>query len=175
MTYTEGNLHRLLILAILTAQSLVLFTIESFLPLPIPLPGAKLGLASLITLYVLYRSDSGSALLDALIIIMLRTLIAALLFGGPIIFLYSVSAGITSLFIMYLLQRARIFSIVGVSIAGGFTHNLIQLLLAALLIDANILWLYLPVLGSIGILAGLIIGFTGQSIFPRLAKYNLYK
>ena len=71
---------------------------------------------------------------------------------------------------MLLLKRDDRFSVIGVSAAGGFSHNVGQLLLATLVIENPGLWLYLPILGPCGIATGCIIGALGNWLLPKLRQ-----
>lgn len=160
------SVHRLTGLALLTAQSLALFVLESLLPLPVPVPGAKLGLANIITLVALYILPRPR---DALLILLLRTLLAAVFFGGPSMYIYSAGGALVSFAVMAALKKSGVFSVVGVSAAGGFCHNLAQLFLAVCVAGSSALWHYLPVLGSVGVLSGALLGVAASRIIKRLS------
>ena len=156
---------RIACLSLLIAQSLALFLLEGLLPLPFLPPGAKLGLANIVTLIALYALPSWR---DALLLILVRTALASLFGGGPTVFLYSVSGGVLSLLVMALLKGSRRFSVLGVSAAGGFFHNVGQLLLAVFVMESSRLWLYLPVLGSCGVLTGCLMGTLAGWLLKKL-------
>ena len=91
-------------LALLVAQSLALFLFEGLIPLPFLAPGAKLGLANLITLIALYTLPRWQ---DTLLVILVRIILATMFGGGPTILLYSLSGGLLSFAVMLLLRRCR--------------------------------------------------------------------
>lgn len=148
------NLQKYLYIALLTAISLVLFLVEGLIPLPFIAPGAKLGLANIVTVFALYALGMRACLL----IILMRTGLASFFGGGPTIFLYSIAGGLLSLAAMTMLKKTARFSLLGVSAAGGFAHHFGQLIVAALAADTIALFRYLPILGTCGLLTGLIIG-----------------
>ena len=152
-------------LALLIAQSLALFLFEGMLPLPFLAPGAKLGLANLITLLALYTLPRWQ---DALLVILVRIALATMFGGGPTILMYSLAGGLLSFTVMLMLRRSGRFSILGVSAAGGFAHNLGQLLIASLVIGYPDLLLYLPILGPCGILTGLLLGTCAGLVLKKL-------
>ena len=156
---------RIAYMSLLVAQSLALFLLEGLLPLPFLAPGAKLGLASIVTLVALYTLPRWQ---DVLLILLARTALASLFGGGLTVFLYSICGGVTSLFSMLLLKQSRRFSLLGVSAAGGFFHNLGQLLLAVLVMESAGLWLYLPILGTCGILTGCLTGTLAGWLLKKL-------
>ena len=152
-------------IALLTALSLILFILEGFLPLPLPVPGAKLGLAAIVTLIALHLLPTR----DAALMLTLRIVLASAFGGGLAPMLYSLAGGAASFAAMALLKRCTQFSIVGISAAGGFLHNIAQLLVAAAVLETTALFVYAPVLGAVGILTGILIGITAQSILQKIS------
>ena len=152
-------------IALLTALSLILFILEGFLPLPLPVPGAKLGLAAIVTLIALDTMSTR----DAALMLTLRIVLASAFGGGLAPMLYSLAGGAASFAAMALLKRCTQFSIVGISAAGGFLHNIAQLLVAAAVLETTALFVYAPVLGAVGILTGILIGITAQSILQKIS------
>lgn len=156
--------------AILLALALVLGLVENIL-MPeglFLLPGIKLGLSNIAILLGLclfgFRSTLALALLRLVII---------LLFGGnTIAFLLALAGGITSLLFMYGLQRSRLFSLFGMSVAGAFGHTLAQLLVASLLTGSWALLYYLPFLMILSILTGLAIGGLTIPIYRATTVAN---
>ena len=159
------TIHRTTRIALLTALSLILFILEGFLPLPLPVPGAKLGLAAIVTLIALDTMSTR----DAALMLTLRIVLASAFGGGLAPMLYSLAGGAASFAAMALLKRCTQFSIVGISAAGGFLHNIAQLLVAAAVLETTALFVYAPVLGAVGILTGILIGITAQSILQKIS------
>ena len=153
-------------IALLTALSLILFVLEGFLPLPLPVPGAKLGLAAIVTLIALHLLPA----CDAALMLTLRILLASALGGGVAPMLYSLAGGAASFAAMALLKKNTQLSIVGISAAGGFLHNMAQLLVAAAVMQASALFSYAPVLGFVGILTGIGIGMSAQTILQKILR-----
>ena len=169
---TKTNTFRLIYMSLLIAQSLALFVFESLIPLPFIVPGAKLGLANLITVIALYTLPRPR---DVGIILLVRVLLAAMFGGGPTIFLYSLSGALLSFAAMLALKAAGRFSILGVSAAGGFFHNLGQLTCAVLVLQTPGLWLYLPLLAAAGIATGLLIGLAAWLTTRRLRQLTIFQ
>ena len=153
-------------IALLTALSLILFILEGFLPLPLPVPGAKLGLAAIVTLIALHLLPTR----DAALMLTLRIVLASAFGGGLAPMLYSLAGGAASFAAMALLKRCTQFSIVGISAAGGFLHNIAQLLVAAAVLETTALFVYAPVLGAVGILTGILIGIAAQMILQKISR-----
>ena len=160
-----NELQRTTRIALLTALSLILFILEGFLPLPLPVPGAKLGLAAIVTLIALYTMSTR----DAALMLTLRIVLASAFGGGLAPMLYSLAGGAASFAAMALLKRCTQFSIVGISAAGGFLHNMAQLLVAAAVLETTALFVYAPVLGIVGILTGILIGIAAQIILQKIS------
>ena len=153
-----------------TAVALILSYIESLIPLSFAVPGVKLGLANIVSLFVLYRLDWRFASLVSL----LRVLLAALLFGSAMTLAYSASGAALSLALMILLKKSAGFSAVGVSCAGAVAHNIGQIAMAAILTETAQIAYYLPVLIISGVITGLAIGAAGAVIIQRI-KLNIGK
>ena len=153
-------------IALLTALSLILFVLEGFLPLPLPVPGAKLGLAAIVTLIALHLLPTR----DAALMLTLRILLASFFGGGVAPMLYSLAGGAASFAAMVLLKKYTQLSIVGISAAGGFLHNMAQLLVAAAVMQTTALFSYAPVLGFVGILTGIGIGMSAQIILQKILR-----
>ena len=161
-----NELQRITRIALLTALSLILFILEGFLPLPLPVPGAKLGLAAIVTLIALYLLPAR----DAALMLTLRIILASAFGGGLAPMIYSLAGGAASFAAMVLLKRYTQLSIVGISAAGGFLHNMAQLLVAAAVMQTTALFFYAPVLGFVGILTGIGIGIAAQTILQKILR-----
>jgi len=162
------DLRRLTTNAILISLSLILFAIEGLLPPLLLPPGAKFGLANVVTLIALYMLSE----IDALIILSARNFFAGIFAGSPTVIFFSISGGLLSLLTMILLKRTKKFSVVGVSAAGGFFHNVGQILVAIFFIGSGKIFLYLPLLGMCGIFIGAAIGFISKIVIYRLANFR---
>ncbi len=161
-----NELQRITRIALLTALSLILFILEGFLPLPLPVPGAKLGLAAIVTLIALYLLPAR----DAALMLTLRIILASAFGGGLAPMIYSLAGGTASFAAMVLLKRYTQLSIVGISAAGGFLHNMAQLLVAAAVLETTALFVYAPVLGIVGIFTGILIGITARGILQKISR-----
>jgi len=157
------KLQRLTTLALLTAVSLVLFMVEAQIPPMTPVPGIKLGLANIITLFILY--DKKCKWRDAVLVVVVRVLLAGLITGNLFALLFSLSGGLAAVFTMILFRK--IAPIPATSVAGAITHNIAQIAVATAISGAGVL-LYLPILIFGGVVSGLITGFAVTIIISRL-------
>lgn len=140
---------------LLAALALLLSFLETLLPMPVPVPGIKLGLANLVVLFLLLHAGPRQALTLSLS----RVLLSALLFSGFSGFAFSASGALLSWLVMALLVRSRALSPVGVSLAGGLAHNLGQLAMAAAYTHSpGIIPAYLPVMMIAGAAMGMVNG-----------------
>ncbi len=161
------SVKRLTINALLTAMALGIFVLEATLPPLTPIPGIKLGLANLITLFALVFL-SGK---DALIILLARILLGALFAGNPSVLLYSLPGGLMSLLMEFLLLRKNPVQFLwGVSAIGALVHNTMQVLIAILITRTPIILSYLPVLWISGIITGVFTGLCIRYLHDRLGN-----
>lgn len=157
----------MVLLSLLTAQAIVLHYIESFIP--VIAPGAKLGLANIMTIVTLYIFGTKYALMVSVI----RILLGSLLSGNPMGILFGLAGGLLSLMIMAILKKyPKYFSLIGVSTAGAALHNLGQLITAALLYKTKgILFTYMPILMLTSAITGYFIGFASNHIIIYLKEH----
>ncbi len=156
---------RLTLLALLTATAMILSYLESLLPSP-GIPGVKLGLANIAVIFALYRLGWREAAAVSLV----RVGMVSVLFGSLGALAYSLAGAALSLAVMGLLRRLDRFSAVGVSVAGGVSHNLGQVLMAMWMLDTSRLIWYLPVLVLTGLAGGVLVGLCGALLVKRLPE-----
>ncbi|MBP5750332.1 MAG: Gx transporter family protein [Firmicutes bacterium] len=168
LTETKGS-ARIAACGVLTALALIFSYIEFLVPLPIAIPGIKLGLANIVCLVCLYALGERYAFL----INVTRIALAALLFGSVFSALYALAGGIVSFAVMALLKRTKAFSACGVSMAGGVFHNLAQLTVAGFLVESAQVFYYFPVLLLSGMATGIGIGILATLILRSIAKDSL--
>ena len=150
--------------AMLSAVALMFSYVEALIPFSLGFPGIKIGFANIVIVFTLYRFGGQYALAVNLV----RIALAGLLFTSPFSALYALAGGLISLGAMLLVKKAGIFSITGVSMAGGVFHNLGQLLIAACVVQTFQLAAYLPVLIFSGIAAGIVNGIAAQLCLNRI-------
>ncbi len=149
------------------ALALSLQLLESMLPMPLPIPGLKLGLANLVSVYLLLAADWHVAMRVAAI----RVLLAAL-FGGTLLgpaFWLSSAGAFASLVGMTLLLRTASanITILGVSLVGAILHNLAQLLAASYLMQTTGVFSLWPWLVLFAVPAGFVTGWSARALWKR--------
>lgn len=158
------NTKRIALLSMLSAVALALSFLESQIPAFIAIPGVKLGLANIAVVFALYKLGAS----EAAIVSGIRLFAVFLLFGGVMPLIYSIAGAVLSLSLMCLLKQYTPFSELGVSVAGGVSHNIAQILVAVWLLDSSAIILYLPVLLISGTLAGVVIGLLSAVLVKRI-------
>lgn len=153
---------------VFAALAVLMGYVELLIPLPLLVPGMKLGLANVILVIALYYMDAKSAFFISLI----RVVLCGLLFQGFAGLLYSLAGALCSLGIMTLLQKMPKFSMIGVSIAGGVFHNIGQIIVAALVVENIKIAFYLPLLLISGIVTGFLIGVVAQYSLRYLSRFQ---
>lgn len=151
---------------LMLALALIASYVESLIPVPIPVPGIKLGVANSVVLILLYYTNAKTAWG----ISVARVVLSGFLFGSLSSILYSLSGAILSLLVMTLIKKRDCFTMTGVSVAGGVSHNIGQLIMAFLVLESGALWYYLPVLLVSGCVTGGLIGILGKEIFKRMPR-----
>ena len=164
---------QLTLCAVLTAMALALSYLENFFPLSlaIPIPGVKLGLANIVTVFALYVLGPGQAML----ILLARCLLGAVFAGNMNALIFSLLGGVSAMLVMILLSRSRRLSVYGVSIGGAAAHNCGQVA-AAVLTLGNTAPLYcVPVLLGVSLFTGALTGLVTACLFRALAHTNLIR
>lgn len=149
---------------VLTALALIFSYVETLIPIQFGAPGIKLGLANLVIVIALYKTNWQEALLLSVV----RIVLAGFIFGSLFSILYSLAGGVLSLAVMALAARSDRFSTVGVSMAGGVCHNIGQLAVAVIAVKTYQVGYYLPVLMISGLITGAVIGIVAGEVLKRI-------
>lgn len=158
------NNRRIAVCGVLTALAMIFSYIEALIPIPIGVPGVKLGIANIAIIAVIYIIGN----MEAVIVNLLRILLTGILFGNIYSFLFSLAGGMLSVLIMISVKKIKKFSMIGVSIIGGVTHNIGQIIAAVFLMENAAIAYYLPVLIIAGVVTGVVIGIVGQLVTKRI-------
>ena len=164
---------QLTLCAVLTAMALALSYLENFFPLSlaIPIPGVKLGLANIVTVFALYVLGPGQAML----ILLARCLLGAVFAGNMNALIFSLLGGVSAMLMMILLSRRRRLSVYGVSVGGAAAHNCGQVAAAVLTLGNTAPFYYLPVLLGVSLFTGALTGLVTACLFRALAHTNLMR
>ena len=152
--------------AVLTALALAISVCEGLVPLSVllPLPGLRLGLANLVTVFALCRLSPR----EALGILVARCLLGANLGGNLSALAYSLTGGVLAFLAMWLLLRLPGLSLFGVCIAGAAAHNTGQILAAMAVLGSPAPVVYLPPLLLAGVVTGAVTGGASILLVQRV-------
>jgi heptaprenyl diphosphate synthase len=156
--------QRLAQTALLAALALVLGYVESMVPLPITIPGVKLGLGNICVLLALYLIDTRCALM----VMVVKVGVSALLFGSPMALIYSSAGALLSFGGMWLLKRWDGINVIAVSITAAVLHNVGQVLVATALLATPAILLNLPLLAIVACITGAITGTIASQVIRAL-------
>lgn len=158
---------RLVTLSALIAVAMILSYIESMIPAFVAVPGVKVGLSNIATVFALYALGWPYAIIVSVI----RVLLSALLFGNAVSLIYSLSGAALALLSMILLKKLDKLSSVGISVVGGVCHNIGQVIAACLVMETAAISLYIIPLTISGTIAGIVIGLVAGNLVERVKKY----
>ena len=153
----------------LIALAFIIGYFESLLPVFIPIPGIKIGLANLVVVVALYHFGVGMAFRISFV----RILLTGFTFGSVSSMLYGMAGGMLSLLLMVILKKTNCFSVIGISMAGGVFHNVGQLLMALLVLETPALMYYFPVLLCSGMITGVFVGIVAHFMEIPLKKWKI--
>ena len=160
---------RLTRLALLSAIALTIFMVEAQLPAPIPVPGVKLGLANIVTVYAVVCMGPA----DGLMILCTRVFLGAVFSGQMMTLFYSLGGGLLAWLVMCLLRpvfhREHLWLC---SPVAALFHNLGQMLVAAAIMRTWAVLAYLPYLALSGVITGLFTGLCTQFLMARLDRLH---
>ena len=161
---TQSRTNIIATCGLMASLGLIFSYVEVLFPISVGIPGVKLGIANLVVIIALYKLGAKYAFS----INVIRILVAGLLFNGAFGALYSLAGACLSFAVMCGLKKTKLFSMVGVSMAGGVAHNLGQLLIAATIIENLKIFIYFPVLLASGMITGIVIGIVSYVIMQKL-------
>ena len=161
------NVKKLTTLALLTAFALIIFVIELQFPTLAPIPGMKLGLANIITVYAVYSFSAA----ETLMILLVRVVLGSLISGNMMSLVYSMAGGLLCLAGMLLLRKVIDKKHIWVcSILGAVLHNIGQTAAALVVMQTKTVIAYLPFLLVSGCIAGALTGMAAQLVITRMNK-----
>ena len=164
MKHTTKQLTRM---ALLTAVALAIHVAEAQIPPLVAIPGVKLGLANIITVYAAFSIGGGPAAM----ILIARILLGSMFGGGLMSLAYSLAGGLLCLIVTLLLRRVLANRQIWVAgVMGAIAHNIGQILVAIVVTGTPSIVSYLPVLMISGVITGLFTGLSAQAVVNRMNK-----
>lgn len=171
MTRLQGK--RLAFLGVFLALAMIFSYLEHLLPIPMPIPGFKLGLCNVIVLFVAYRMG----LFEGAVLSLARVLLSALLFGSPTGFFFSLMGATLAYGVIILAKRSlsKRVSFVGASVLSASAFNLGQILAACILYSDLTPLGYLPYLLFASAIFGTLTGWLTNLVSSRLEKSGILR
>ena len=157
---------KMTILALSVSLAMILSFVESLIPPLVMVPGVKIGLANIVTVFLLYTLGMRSAGAVSLV----RVLLSALLFGNVQSLIFAFSGALLSFVVMIVAKRLLPFGTVGVSVLGAVAHNAGQIIAAVIVMETAAIAYYLIPLVISGTVAGIFVGLIAAVITKRLEK-----
>ncbi len=162
--FKAPSARRVASVGIYLAAALIIAVVENLLPPVIPvLPYVKLGLSNAVVLLCI----AALGVKEGFIVAIAKCALAAVFSGNIASLLWSLPSAVAACALMSALCKTKIFSVCAVSAAGGMSHNLVQILVASIVVGKSV-FVYLPYMLAAGGIAGFLTGFIAQIIFIRL-------
>jgi len=159
---------KLVLLALFTAIALTIFMVEAQIPAPVPIAGVKLGLANIVTVFLVFAIGprEGAAVLAC------RIFLGAVFAGNFSSVFYSAAGGLLSILTTVLLRRILTHKQLWVCGAlAAVAHSVGQMAMAIILSGTPALALYLPIMVAISIVTGIFTGLCAQLLLNRGERF----
>ena len=154
-------------LGLLTCLALIIFIVELRIPDIVPVPGVKLGLANIVTVYCVYNYRPA----ETAMMLYSRILLGALFSGNLMALWYSIAGGTLCFIGMEILKNIiSEDNMWFLSIVGAVLHNIGQISVAVLVLKSTSVIAYLPFLMISGCIAGMFTGLCARMVSKRLRK-----
>ena len=153
---------KLIYLSLLSALGIVLGLFESLIPLPVAIPGARLGLSNIVVLVTIVAIGYKEGFFVAIF----KTILLGLVTGAISSLFFSMGGAILSSISMIMAHKflRKHLSLIGISEIGSFFHNFGQVLVASFIMKTTEILAYLPILVILGIFTGFFVGLTSMFI-----------
>lgn len=161
---------KLTVMALLTAIALTIFMVEAQIPPLVPLPGVKLGLSNIVTVFAVFALGSK----EAAAILFCRIFLGSIFAGNFSSIFYSAAGGTAAILVTILLRKILTRKQLWVAgVCGALAHSVGQVAMAMLLTSTPGLIVYLPMLMAVSMVTGLFTGLCAQFLVNR--RGNLWK
>ena len=164
------NTKKLTRMALLTAIALTIFMIEAQIPPLVPIPGVKLGLSNIVTVFTVFRMGAG----EAAAVLFVRIFLGAVFSGNMSTIFYSAAGGTLAILLTIGLKKILTLRQIWVAgVLGAIAHSLGQMLAAVVISGTPGLFIYLPIMIVCSIVTGLFTGLCAQALCNR--KESIWK
>lgn len=155
---------KLTAIALLCAVALIIFTVEAQIPAPVPVPGVKLGLSNIVTVFAVFMLGGR----EAALILAVRIFLGAVFAGNFSTIFYSLAGGALALMVSVFLRRVLKNNQLWVAgCFGAICHSIGQMIAAIVIAQTPSLILYLPVMILCSIVTGVFTGLCAQLLVNR--------
>ena len=163
------KVKKMTLLALLSAIALTIFMVEAQIPALVPIPGVKLGLANIVTVFAVFALGAK----EGVIVLFIRIFLGAVFAGNFSTILYSAAGGACAIGVTILLRKILTKKQLWVAgCLGAIAHSIGQMAMAVLLTGTPSLAVYLPVMIAVSIVTGAFTGLCAQFLVNR---GNLWK
>lgn len=164
------SVKRITQLALLTAIALIIFIVELRIPNIVPIPGVKLGLANIVTVYAMYHCTAK----ETFLIVFSRILLGSIFGGNISTIFYSLGGALLCLTGMLILRHIVDEKYIWIcSIIGAVLHNIGQIIVAVVMMKTTAVIAYLPFLLVSGCVSGAFIGVCAQMFINKVEKMSI--
>lgn len=158
------NAKKLTRMALLSAIALTIFVVEAQIPALVPIPGIKLGLANIVTVFAVFTMGSW----EAALILAVRIFLGAVFAGNFSTIFYSLAGGSLAILVTIVLKKIlTVKQLWAAGAMGAIAHSMGQMAMAVLLTGTPGLLIYLPVMILCSILTGTFTGLCAQVLVNR--------
>lgn len=156
---------RITVMALLTAIALTIFVVEAQIPSLVPIPGVKLGLSNIVTVYAVFVLGPA----DAAAILAARVILGAVFSGQLMTLFYSAAGGACAILVTIALRKVVTHRQLWVAgCLGAIAHSVGQMAMATLLSGTVSVLIYLPVMIACSVITGIFTGLCAQFLVERL-------
>ena len=156
--------RKITMLAVLSAVALTIFLLEAQLPPIVPLPGVKIGLANIVTVFAVFAMGPG----EGALVLAVRIFLGSVFAGNFSTIFYSAGGGALSILVTVGLRRVLKRNQLWVAgCLGAVAHSVGQMAVAVVMTGTRSMVLYLPVMIVISLITGLFTGLCAQFLVNR--------
>lgn len=159
---------KLTLLGLLTAIALTIFMVEAQIPALVPIPGVKLGLSNIVTVFTVFTLGPA----EGVLVLTARVFLGAVFAGNFSTIFYSAAGGALAILATIGLRRVlKENQLWAAGVFGAIAHSVGQMAVAVLITGTPSIALYLPIMVVISIVTGLFTGLCAQFLVNRGEKF----
>lgn len=159
---------KMTLLGLLTAIALTIFMVEAQIPALVPIPGVKLGLSNIVTVFTVFTLGPG----EGVLVLAARVFLGAVFAGNFSTIFYSAGGGALAILVTIVMRRVlKPNQLWAAGVFGAIAHSLGQMAVAVVITGTPSIALYLPIMVVISIITGLFTGLCAQFLVNRGEKF----